>query len=368
MPREAIDLPCRVEYLSILDEDANVDAELEPDLPDDLLLRLHRTMLLARRLDERMLTLQRQGRIGTFAPVKGQEAAQLGAIAVLGESDWMIPSFRETAAALWRRQPIESLLLYYGGFLQGHDMLEGTHNLPVAIPVATQTVQASGVGYGIKYRGEDQVAMVFFGDGATSEGDFYEALNFAGVFQVPVIFLCQNNQWAISVPREEQTEAKTLAQKALAAGIPGIQVDGNDILAVYVAAKEAAERARAGDGPTMLECVTYRLSLHTTADDPTQYRDEEEVERWEHREPLPRFQQYLNDKGLLSDDEIEALEGEIEDQIDDAIDAYEQRAEELQEKSHVMFDHVYQQRPPYLERQRERFLQSHDVNEEAADA
>jgi pyruvate dehydrogenase E1 component alpha subunit len=244
MPREVIDLPYRIQYLSILDQDANLDTELEPDLPDELLLKLYRTMITARRLDARMLDLQREGRLGTFAPIKGQEASQVGAIATLGEGDWMIPSFREMAAALWRGQPMHSILLFYGGNPQGNESLVDTHNLPAAIPVATQVVQASGIGYGIKYRGRDEVAMVFFGDGATSEGDFYEALNFAGVFQTPVVFLCQNNQWAISLPRAEQTRAKTLAQKAIAAGMPGIQVDGNDVLAVYVAAKEAVERAR----------------------------------------------------------------------------------------------------------------------------
>jgi pyruvate dehydrogenase E1 component alpha subunit len=368
MPSEAIDLPYQVEYLSILDEDAHLDTDLEPDLSDDLLLKLHRTMLLSRKLDEEMLTLQRQGRLGTFAPVKGQEAAQLGAMAALRESDWMVPSFRETAAALWRGQPIENILLYYGGFLQGHDMLEGTHDLPVAIPVASQTVQASGIGYGIKYKGEDQVVIVFFGDGATSEGDFYEALNFAGVFQVPVLFLCQNNQWAISVSRDEQTEAKTLAQKALAAGMPGVQVDGNDVLAVYVAAQKATERARSGDGPTMIECVTYRLSLHTTADDPSQYRDEQEVERWKKCEPIPRFQQYLIDKELLSKDDIESLDQEIDDQIQAAIDRYEKQKDQLAQHPEVMFDHLYAERPPYLEAQRKQFVQSQQTDEERDDA
>jgi pyruvate dehydrogenase E1 component alpha subunit len=368
MPREVIDLPTRVEYLSILDEDAKLDAELEPDLPDELLVKLYRTMVTARRLDARMLDLQREGRLGTFAPVKGQEASQVGAIATLGEGDWMIPSFRETAAALWRGQPMHSILLYYGGNPQGNESLEGTHNLPAAIPVATQVVQAAGIGYGIKYRGRDEVAMVFFGDGATSEGDFYEALNFAGVFQTPVVFLCQNNQWAISLPRSEQTRSKTLAQKAIAAGVPGIQVDGNDVLAVYAAAQEAVERARNGEGPTMIECVTYRLSLHTTADDPTRYRDEEEVKQWEQRDPIPRFERYLVEKGLLSEDQIASIAAEVDDEIEDAVERYEEQRQKLSDQAQAMFDHVYAERSPYLEEQRQEFLQLSGRQEEDAHA
>lgn len=366
MPREVVDLSYRIEYLSILDEDANLDTELEPDLPDELLLKLYRTMVRARRLDARMLDLQREGRLGTFAPIKGQEASQVGAIATLGEGDWMIPSFRETAAALWRGQPMHSILLYYGGNPQGNESLEGTHNLPLAIPVATQIVQAAGIGYGIKYRGRDEVAMVFFGDGATSEGDFYEALNFAGVFQTPVVFLCQNNQWAISLPRAEQTRAKTLAQKAVAAGIPGIQVDGNDILAVYAAAKEAVERARSDQGPTMIECVTYRLSLHTTADDPTRYRDEEEVKQWEQRDPIPRFERYLAGKGLLTEDELESIAAEVDRQIEEAVERYEEQRQKLGDQARAMFDHVYAERSPYLEEQLHQFLQVQGHGEEDA--
>ncbi len=357
MPRKKIDLPYQVEYLSILDEDGNLDEDLEPDLPDDLLLDLHRAMLLSRRFDERMLRLQRQGRIGTFAPVQGQEAAQLGPVAALRESDWMVPAFREAAAELWRGKTMESILLYYGGYHQAGHVPEGVNNLPVTIPVGTQTLHAVGVGYGMKYRETDDVAMVFFGDGATSEGDFYEAINFAGVFGTPTIFVCQNNQWAISVPRSHQTRAETLAQKAIAAGIPGIQVDGNDVLATYAAAQEAIERARDGDGPTLIECVTYRMSVHTTADDPSRYRSEDEVEKWEKRDPLPRFQQYLKDKGLLTDDDVEELEDEIQAEIKEAVGRAEKQMKELDEDVMNMFDHLYAELPPYVQEQREALAQ-----------
>jgi pyruvate dehydrogenase E1 component alpha subunit len=353
MPRETISLPYDLECLSILDEDGNLDRDLEPDLPKDLLLGLHRAMLLGRRFDERMLRLQRQGRIGTFAPIRGQEAAQLGAVAPLRESDWVVPAFRETAAEIYRGQPLESVLLFYGGYNQAGKVPENVKNLPVAVPVGTQIPHAVGLGYAIRYRGKDDVAMVFFGDGATSQGDFHEALHFAGVFHTPTVFVCQNNHWAISVPRSQQTRAETLAQEGLGHGIPGIQVDGNDILAVWVAAKEAVDRARAGDGPTLIECVTYRLSMHTTADDPTRYRSDEEVEMWEKRDPLPRFQKYLEDKGLLSDDGIKKLEDEIQAEIQEAVKRAEDRMEELSKEPLVMFEHLYAELPPYLQEQRD---------------
>jgi pyruvate dehydrogenase E1 component alpha subunit len=357
MPRRVVELAQQVEYISVLNAEGELDVELEPDLSDEMLLRLHRAMLLGRRFDERMLKLQRQGRIGTFAPIQGQEASQLGAAAALRESDWMVPAFREMAAQLWRGQTMKNFLLYYGGYQEAGHVAEGAHNMPTAVPVATQVPHAAGIAYAIKYRGGDQVAMAFFGDGATSEGDFHEALNFAGVFGVPAVFVCQNNQWAISVPRSHQTNAKTLAQKAMAYGLPGVQADGNDVLAVYVATSEAVERARAGDGPTLIENVTYRLSMHTTADDPTKYRSAEEVEEWEKRDPIPRFQNYLKQKGLLSDHDIEQLEGGIKDEIQAAVSEAEKEMERLGDPL-LMFDHVYAEMPPYLQTQREALAQA----------
>ena len=367
MPREVIDLPYQVDYLSILDQDGKlIDPDLEPAIPDDRLLQLHRTMVLARRFDERMLQLQRQGRIGTFAPVRGQEAAQMGIVAALRDSDWMVPSFREHAAAIWRGQSLESILVANGGFYQGNELAEGTRNLPVAVPVGTQPLHAVGLSYAIKYRGADDVVVTFFGDGATSQGDFHEAINFAGVWQTPTIFVCQNNQWAISVPRARQTNSETLAQKALAYGVPGLQVDGNDVLAVYAAAEEAAERARSGEGPTLIECVTYRLAVHTTADDPSRYREEEEVEEWLKREPLSRFQTYLQHKNLLSDSDIEAVEEQVKEEIQNAVDGAEKRMGELAHEELSMFDHMYAEAPPYLREQRDelaRELQAREGND-----
>ena len=353
MPRTVLEPRFQVEYLSILDSEGNLDTSLEPDIADADLKRLYRAMLLGRRLDERMIRLQRQGRIGTFAPIKGQEASQLGAAFTLRPSDWMVPSFRETAAMLWRGWPIEKLLLLFAGYLEGGQPAPHQHDLPITIPVATQLPHAVGLAYAAQYRGDDAVVMAFCGDGATSEGDFSEALNFAGVWQTPVIFICQNNGWAISLPRARQTLTKTLAQKALAYGLPGIQVDGNDVLAVYSAAQEAVERARNGNGPTLIECVTYRLSVHTTADDPTRYRPEEEVAAWEQREPLLRFQQYLRAKGLLADADIDTLEHEIEAELRAAVQRAEEQKEKLAGAALSLFDHMYADMPPYVQEQRQ---------------
>ena len=354
MPRSKIGLPYTVEHLSILNERGEVDKSLEPDISEDLLLNLHRAMLLGRRFDERLLSLQRQGRIGTFAPITGQEASQLGGVAALLPSDYFAPSFRETAAQIYRGAPMEAIILSFGGYNEGAFLVKEGNDLPVAVPVSSQVPHAVGIAWAIKYRGKKDVAMTFFGDGGTSQGDFHEGMNFAGVYQIPVVFVCQNNHWAISVPRSRQTHSKTIAQKAIAYDIPGIQVDGNDILAVYSAAKEAVDRARSGGGPSMIECVTYRMMMHTTADDPKRYRKNEEVEDWKKRDPLDRFQKYLKDKKLLSDQKIEELEKEIKDEIQKAVE----HAEELMKKysdPFQMFEHVYAEMPLYLKEQREEF-------------
>jgi len=346
MPRITLEPRFQVEYLSILDSDGNLDTALEPKLADTDLRSLYRSMLLGRRLDERMVRLQRQGRIGTFAPTKGQEAAQVGSIYTLRPTDWMVPSFRETAAMIWRGWPIEKLLLFFSGHLEGGQPAPDQHDLPITIPVATQLPHAVGLAYAAQYRGDDVVVMAYFGDGATSEGDFHEAMNFAGVWHVPVVFVCQNNQWAISVPLKKQTHSRTIAQKALAYGLPGIQVDGNDVLAVYAATREAVERARTGDGPTLIECVTYRLGVHTTADDPTKYRSDLEVAMWEQKDPLTRFRAYLEKRNLLE----EGIEQRVDDEIAEAVRRFEATppADPL-----VMFDHAYAELPPDVQAQRD---------------
>ncbi len=345
MPRTIVEPQFTVEHLSILDSEGTLDSALDPDIPPEELKRLYRAMRLGRRFDERMLRLQRQGRIGTFAPIKGQEAAQIGSVATLRRTDWMVPSFRETAAMLWRGWTMEHILLFFAGYLEGGRPAPEQHDLPICIPVGGQLPHAVGLAYAAQYRGDDAVVMVYCGDGATSEGDFHEAMNFAGVWHLPLVFVVQNNQWAISVPLKKQTHSRTIAQKALAYGFPGIQVDGNDALAVYAASREAVERARAGDGPTLIECVTYRLSMHTTSDDPTKYRSVEEVEAWERKEPLTRFGAYLQQRNL------------VEPGLDEAIDAEIARAVEAFEAVGapdplVMFDHAYATRSAALESQR----------------
>jgi pyruvate dehydrogenase E1 component alpha subunit len=302
-------------------------------------------MLLARHFDERMLRLQRQGRIGTFAPIKGQEAAQVGSVAALRRTDWMVPSFRETASMLWRGWPMEKLLLFFSGYLEGGRPEPDQRDLPICIPVATQVPHAVGLAYAAQYRGDDAVVMSYCGDGATSEGDFHEAMNFAGVWHVPVVFIVQNNQWAISIPVKKQTHSRTIAQKALAYGFPGLQVDGNDVLAVYAATREAVERARRGEGPTLIECVTYRLGVHTTSDDPTKYRSTEEVEAWERKDPLTRFRAYLQERGLLEPGLEEAVDAEIARDVA----AFEAAGPP---DPLGMFDHVYGNPPAALAAQR----------------
>jgi pyruvate dehydrogenase E1 component alpha subunit len=354
MPRKKITISDKVEYLSILNAKAEVDEKLEPVIADDFLLKLYRTMFLARRFDERLLSLQRQGRIGTFPPISGQEAAHLGAAAALQPTDWMVPAFRETAAEIWRGRPLENVILYNNGYGEGGAIAEESHDFPISVPVGSQVLHAVGLGWAAKYRKNDEVAMAFFGDGATSQGDFHEGLNFAAVFQVPAVFVCQNNQWAISIPLSRQTRSKTLAQKAIAYGMPGIQVDGNDILAVYSAAKEAVERARSGGGPTFIECVTYRLMMHTTADDPKRYRTDKEVEQWQKRDPLPRFQKYLTGKGLLSEDSLAEIESEVMQEIQAAVDRAEEKMKTIGDPID-MFEHAYAEMPPYLVEQKEEF-------------
>src|SRR6059036_3850324 len=354
MPRTILEPRFQVEYLSILDSEGNLDTALDPKLPPGDLKALHRAMVLGRRLDERMVRLQRQGRIGTFAPIKGQEASQLGSVFTLRRTDWMVPSFRETAAMIWRGWPLEKILLFFAGYVEGGQPAPDQHDLPITIPVGTQLPHAVGLAYAAQYKDDDAVVMAYFGDGATSEGDFHEAANFAGVWHLPIVFVCQNNQWAISVPLKKQTHSRTIAQKALAYGLPGIQVDGNDVLAVYAASREAVERAHAGDGPTLIECVTYRLGVHTTADDPTKYRTDQEVAMWEQKDPLTRFRAYLEKRNLLE----EGLEQQVDEEIAEAVRRFEATPTP---DPVTMFDHVYAELPSDLAAQRDAMAASDPV-------
>jgi len=353
-----------ISYLQILDENGNVDAKLEPDLSHDDLIKLYRAMFFAREVDQRMVRLQRQGRIGTMGPSTGQEAAHCAPIFASTEKDWMVGSFREAGARLMKGEPLAQALVYYNGFEEGNKRPDGQRLLPISIIVSTQMLHAVGIAYAMKYRGEkDSAVIVFFGDGATSQGDFHEALNYAGVWKVPVVFICQNNQWAISMPRSKQTNSRTLAQKAIAYDIPGVQVDGNDALAMYKATKDALDRAKAGEGPTLIEAVTYRLMMHTTADDPTKYRVKEEEEQWWAKDPLVRFKKYIEKKNIWDDEKQKALEEEVKKQIDDAVKEFEARTDF---KPDVAFDHIFGTRHEEIEEQRQEFLDN--LRKEAADA
>jgi pyruvate dehydrogenase E1 component alpha subunit len=347
MPRKVLE-SFNVSYLQILDAEGQLDRDLEPNLSPDALRLLYRTMVLTRHLDLRMLSLQRQGRMGTFAPLMGQEAAQVGSAFALEPSDWMVPGFREAAAYILRGLPLHYILLYYMGREEGNAVPEGQRDLPVNIPVASQLPHAVGIGMAARIRHDPCAVLAYLGDGATSEGDFHEACNFAGVFQLPVVFVCENNQYAISHPRSRQTRARTLAQKAIAYGFDGLQVDGNDLLAVYVATRDALARAKAGRGPTLIECVTYRMGLHTTADDPGRYRLKAEEEEWQKKDPIPRFRDYLKGKGFWD----EAWQAHLDEEIDAEI----RRAVEEAEARHDfdpgdMFAHVFATMPPYLKAQ-----------------
>ena len=353
MPRNKIELP-HIEYLSILDEHGVVDKALEPKISEEKLKTMYRYMLLARRTDERMLLMQRQGRQGTFPQSSGHEAISMGSIIHLKKSDWHVPAYRELAGLLYRGWPIEINLLYWNGFEEGASPPPGVNDTPVCVPIASQLLHAAGIGMAMNLRKDNGVVMTYFGDGASSEGDTHEAMNFAAVYQAPVVFMCLNNQYAISVPLSKQMRNETIAQRAVAYGMPGIRVDGNDVLAVYQASLEAVERARAGQGPTLVEGLTYRTTPHTTADDPKRYRSEEETKTWLAREPLARFKTYLLQKGVMSEKEFVALEEEL----DAIIKASVVKAEAMAQSEELanplaMFDYLYADMPPYLQEQRD---------------
>ncbi len=346
-----------IPFMQVLDEQGRVDEDLDPGLAREEALRLYRAMVLAREADDRRLKLQRQGRIGTFAPSTGQEAATCGPALVMSPEDWLVISFREAPAQLLRGVPLSRILLYDAGFEEGNEVPDGSRNLPLAVIVASQTLHAVGLGYAMRMKGEDAAVVAFVGDGGTSEGDFYEAINLAGVWQVPVVFVIQNNHWAISTPLDKQTRAQTLAQKAVAAGIPGVRVDGNDALAMVRATREALERARSGGGPTLVEAVTYRMRMHTTADDPRRYRDEAEVEAWRARDPIPRLRVYLESRGWWDAAQEAALWQEVREEVGQAVQEFEALAERLlRERPDAPFEHVYAAPPGALLRERAEFV------------
>jgi len=348
----------------VIDPAGHFEDKLDPHLPKDDLVRIYRTMSLVRTLDTRMLSLQRQGRIGFYVPSTGQEAAQVGAAYCLRPEDWVFPAYREPGAALWRGFPLLTLVnQFYGNaedIMKGRQMPNHYGNrdvnyVAVSSPVGTQIPLAVGAAWAAKIRGDPVVTLTFFGDGATSEGDFHTSMNFAGVFKVPCILFCQNNQWAISVPREMQTASKTLAMKAAAYGFEGLRVDGNDILAVIATTLRAVEKARSGGGPTLIEAVTYRMGPHSSSDDPTRYRPAPQVEEWKKKDPILRFRLYLERRGLWDNDDEAALQKELDDLITEAV----RKAEKVPPPPlDTMFTDVYAEMLPQLREQLDEFMRS----------
>jgi pyruvate dehydrogenase E1 component alpha subunit/2-oxoisovalerate dehydrogenase E1 component alpha subunit len=328
-----------------------------PDVPAEDLVRLFRHMLMMRVLDQRMLSLQRQGRIGFYGTAAGQEAAVTGSAYALRPTDWVFPALREMGVSLWRgtsfKEVVCQLIGNSGDVLIGRQMpchFSDRKVLTVAWSsvIATQLPHAMGAAWAAKLQGHDTVMMGYLGDGATSTGDFHAAANFAGVLKTPVVFFIQNNQWAISVPLSRQTASETLAIKAQSYGFPGVRVDGNDILAVIAATRTAVERARRGEGPTLIEAVTFRMGGHSSSDDPTRYREGALVEEWQRRDPVTRFRAYLRGLGLVKDGDEERWNTEA----DDAIAAAVKEAEALPPPPiESMFTDVYKDMPRHIEEQ-----------------
>lgn len=340
--------------IQIMNEEGQiVNQEAMPDLSDDQLKELMRRMVYTRVLDQRSISLNRQGRLGFYAPTAGQEASQLGSQFALEKEDWILPGYRDVPQLIWHGLPLYKAFLFSRGHYVGNQMPEGVNALPPQIIIAAQIIQATGVALGLKKRGKKAVAITYTGDGGSSQGDFYEGLNFAGAYNAPAIFVVQNNQFAISTPVEKQTAAKTIAQKAIAAGIPGIQVDGMDILAVYAAVKAARDRAINGEGPTLIETITYRYGPHTMAgDDPTRYRTDELTNEWEKKDPIVRFRRFLEGKGLWSKEEEEKV---IEQAKEDIKAAIKKTDETPKQKVTDLIDIMFENLPYNLKEQREEY-------------
>ena len=339
-------LPAEADLRRVIgDGEAIPDGEVDGLAADDL-LQLYRNLVLLRTYDERSVVYHRQGRIGTYAIFWGHEAMQAGSVFALEGRDWIFPAYRESAIGLLRGIPVSTVLSWWRGHPAGWWNPTDYNVASICVPIATQIPHAVGFAWGSALKGEDRVALTLFGDGATSEGAFHEGATFAGVMKAPVILFCNNNQWAISTPLSAQTAAETLADKGVGYGIPGVRVDGADVLAVYEATREAVARARAGEGPTLIEAVTYRTAPHATADDPTAYIDLERVEEERGRECVGRYEAYLRRLGLLSDEAAETVRAEAAQRMRDGIAAAE--AEPPADPS-LLFSHAFAEPPASFE-------------------
>lgn len=340
------------ETFQILNEEGEVVNEAAmPDLSDEQLQELMRRMVYTRILDQRSISLNRQGRLGFYAPTAGQEASQIASQYALEKEDFILPGYRDVPQIVWHGLPLWQAFLFSRGHFKGNQIPEDVNVISPQIIIGAQYIQAAGVALGLKKRGKKAVAITYTGDGGTSQGDFYEGINFAGAYKAPAIFIVQNNRFAISTPVDLQSAAKTLAQKGVAAGIPGIQVDGMDALAVYTATKEARERAINGEGPTLIETLTYRYGPHTMAgDDPTRYRTSEMDNEWELKDPLVRFRKFLENKKLWN----EELENEtIEKAKDDIKEAIKLADAEPKQKVTDLIENMYEEMPYNLKEQYE---------------
>lgn len=346
--------PLEDKMLRIIDNDGNViNKKLMPKLDKDTIAEAYRQMFYERIADEMAISYQRQGRMYTYTPNLGQEAIHIAAGMNIRHEDWLVPAFREMGTLLAKGVKMKEMFLFYLGNEHGGSFKNANNTLPISISIGTQMHHATGIGYSIKQKKKDEAVYAFIGDGGTSEGDFSEALNFAGVWQVPTVFTIQNNQYAISVPVKSQTNSINLAVKSVAFGIPGIKVDGNDFFAMYLAYKTAAEHVRSGKGPVLIEAFTYRLGAHTTSDDPSKYRKKEEEQEWGLVDPLLRMERYMKSKKIW-DIDVDKLREEYKKEID--LQFQDAEANKSYPVSDV-FDYMYTDKPNELKRQEAEYEQ-----------
>lgn len=346
--------PLEDKTFRIIDNEGKViDKVRMPELDKETILNAYKSMLFARTADQMAVSYQRQGRMYTYPPILGQEAIQVAAGMIIREQDWLVPAFREMALMLAKGVSLKEIFLYYLGNEEGSNFAKADRVLPICVPIGSQYLHATGIAYSVKYQQKDEVVFPFIGDGGTSEGDFSEALNFAAVWEVPVVFTIQNNQYAISVPVKSQTRSINLAVKAVGFGMPGIKVDGNDFFAMYVAYKEALEHARAGKGPVLIEAYTYRKGAHTTSDDPSKYRTREEEKSWEKTDPLARLKKYMDSQGIVLENEEELIQSYKEEVDKQFLEAENFRPYDLED----VFNYMYVEMPDDLKRQKANYEQ-----------
>lgn len=340
----------KITFVQFIDEQGNATSNLPPLTSEiDSLKELYRIMVRTRLFDKKAIALQRTGKMGTYAPIHGQEAISTAIGHALRKEDILIPYYRDYAAQFQRGVKMSEILSYWGGDERGSNFESNQEDLPICVPIASQCLHAAGVAFAFNYRKEAKVAVVSLGEGGTSEGDFYEAMNVAGTWHLPLVFVVNNNQWAISVPLSQQTASQTIAQKAIAAGFNGIQIDGNDIIACRHVIGEAIEKARQGGGPTLIEALSYRLCDHTTADDATRYQPCEEVDRAKLKEPISRFKHFLEKKHLWDEKQEEALLNQSRKEIEAEVNDYLSRPKQ---PINSIFDYHFAKLPSYLIEQR----------------